>query len=805
MILWILKTFKVRKHTTVNMNRRSSLKKTLTVLLFIQVFFTLLSLSRAFTAASDAKKGDYLIYRCTGQNCSDTRLEISITGVDSDTIIYDLLDSNKETLKQNVEMKLSSNINESFGNFIISYGFDFQLYQEEISQILLGDLVQNYPEDEISKSITHEKVVFSSYIGSNEYIYITYEYDYDGILVMMEKDYVVAGNYYSERIDLIQESSRFNGLAYSVNIMLYIIFIIEFVVFSGIIRAMFAYNKRIEKKIKIFVFIAGAITISVSMYLLLSFGILAMPYDFIILIVLAFVVAIPALKGNYKLAQNRIYDQTNSSKHNVLTSKSNPGYEDFKKSQKYIDEISKQSSLSPQQKVAFEEEFYQITTSEQDKEEKKRLFREKLRKKKEREQLTQDMEPSIDALTFDLGEDDSPIPEDQDQFHSEAIQIAENIFQQFNDVKYELDDQEKSEIEREEIIWKEQFRNWKNSQERSKSHGAISIDIQAVAPIQCSRNSTIRSKVIVIGNSGIGKSQLLQVLCNLGYNTSIRPTEGLSIKTLSLPKQSNIQMDLCFWDFSGYQDFLPYVKLFIKETSAIILAFDINNIATLNILKDWINILYEHSEYNPNCTILVSTKHDLLRTTDIPPKVKEEIQKFQELYSIKHYFETSAQTNLNVNILIRKLNHIVSWPVIFGEEKIYLADEIYNEIFKNHSISSLIYTNEELSSLILQLVKCTKEDVGIVFEHLLSQAAIINVKTPSCIILNPEFLARWLFSIIDENPNQITQKDLYLKWRYTGQSEDQLKLLILVFLEAGLLEMKKSKQNILLLGPNKKK
>jgi len=96
-------------------------------------------------------------------------------------------------------------------------------------------------------------------------------------------------------------------------------------------------------------------------------------------------------------------------------------------------------------------------------------------------------------------------------------------------------------------------------------------------------------KILVIGDSGVGKSSLVQFLKYLTVNkkfTTPNPTIGCNIEVLI---HNNLPVEL--WDISGSSAHPSYSQtrnVFYDNVNGLILVHDMNNIKSLNNLRTWL-------------------------------------------------------------------------------------------------------------------------------------------------------------------------------------------------------------------------
>ena len=126
-------------------------------------------------------------------------------------------------------------------------------------------------------------------------------------------------------------------------------------------------------------------------------------------------------------------------------------------------------------------------------------------------------------------------------------------------------------------------------------------------------------KVILVGESGTGKTSLINVAVGLSFNPDIVTTSSSTYVQKSF-QISGKEYKLNLWDTIGQEKYRALTKIFIKDSKIVIFVYDITKKKTFDELEFWIKTIEEILGKEAVIGI-VGNKSDLYLKED----VKEEI------------------------------------------------------------------------------------------------------------------------------------------------------------------------------------
>ena len=170
-------------------------------------------------------------------------------------------------------------------------------------------------------------------------------------------------------------------------------------------------------------------------------------------------------------------------------------------------------------------------------------------------------------------------------------------------------------------------------------------------------------KIILVGDTGTGKSNLINVCCNLQFN----PNSPSNISCSSLEKKitiNNIQYIIKLWDTAGQEKFRSLNNLFIKEAKICIFVYDYTDRKTFEDLGFWVETVDELLGKEPILGV-VANKSDLI----LKEKVKEsEGKEYAEKIGASFYKTSAKEDKDGFSNFINKLveeyltkNNLIGW------------------------------------------------------------------------------------------------------------------------------------------------
>lgn len=155
--------------------------------------------------------------------------------------------------------------------------------------------------------------------------------------------------------------------------------------------------------------------------------------------------------------------------------------------------------------------------------------------------------------------------------------------------------------------------------------------------------SAINLKVIIIGDSSVGKSNILLRYVNKKFELSHDITIGVEYG-IKLINKNNAQYKLQIWDTAGQEVFRSITKPYYRTAVGCLIVYDVTDINSFNNVSKWLEDVKTMSD--PDIVIiLVGNKTDLIANRIITYDEAKQYADDNKLI----YFETSAYNGDNVD------------------------------------------------------------------------------------------------------------------------------------------------------------
>ncbi|GET01708.1 signal recognition particle subunit SRP68-like [Rhizophagus clarus] len=150
------------------------------------------------------------------------------------------------------------------------------------------------------------------------------------------------------------------------------------------------------------------------------------------------------------------------------------------------------------------------------------------------------------------------------------------------------------------------------------------------------------SELLLIGDSGVGKSCLLLRFSDDSFTPSFITTIGIDFKIRTIELDGK-RIKLQIWDTAGQERFRTITTAYYRGAMGILLVYDVTDERSFKNIRNWFSNIEQHASEGVN-KILIGNKCDWVEKKAI---TKEQGQALADEFGIK-FLETSAKANINV-------------------------------------------------------------------------------------------------------------------------------------------------------------
>jgi len=156
-------------------------------------------------------------------------------------------------------------------------------------------------------------------------------------------------------------------------------------------------------------------------------------------------------------------------------------------------------------------------------------------------------------------------------------------------------------------------------------------------------------KILIIGESSVGKSSLMTRFVDETFQTTFFPTIGVDFKVRTLIIDDH-QCKVQIWDTAGQERFRVITTTYYRDAAGVLVVYDVTNGESFSRVRRWIDEINKYCDESI-AKVLIGNKDDN------PSADGNQLEKVVSTADAKQYaqqmnlafFETSAKDNKNVD------------------------------------------------------------------------------------------------------------------------------------------------------------
>ena len=157
-------------------------------------------------------------------------------------------------------------------------------------------------------------------------------------------------------------------------------------------------------------------------------------------------------------------------------------------------------------------------------------------------------------------------------------------------------------------------------------------------------NFDVIFKILMIGNSSVGKSSIVKRFTEQGFQpVNACASLGIDLEVVTVQRRSK-KLRLQVWDTAGQERFRALSTSFYRMAMGFLVVYDITSESSFLSVNNWLTHIKTHAGSDV-AVILVGNKSDLCRDRAVPETRGRKLAEDMGL----SFFETSAKTGDNVH------------------------------------------------------------------------------------------------------------------------------------------------------------
>ena len=200
-------------------------------------------------------------------------------------------------------------------------------------------------------------------------------------------------------------------------------------------------------------------------------------------------------------------------------------------------------------------------------------------------------------------------------------------------------------------------------------------------------------KIILLGDSGVGKTSLLNCLEPNDIDLNQKKTISLEYFNYIIKANNNI-IRMQIWDTVGHEKFNSIISNYYKTTDVAIFMYSIDNIESFNNINNWFNELNDKGNNDNNIKtikILLGNKNDLEKERKVSYEMGEKLKNEKNFYFFQEI--NCSYKNKEENDLVQNLFFEIG-KIVYKEYIFTKMERVNSSVYNYEASNSILATSD---------------------------------------------------------------------------------------------------------------
>ena len=200
-------------------------------------------------------------------------------------------------------------------------------------------------------------------------------------------------------------------------------------------------------------------------------------------------------------------------------------------------------------------------------------------------------------------------------------------------------------------------------------------------------------KIILLGDSGVGKTSLLNCLEPNDIDLNQKKTISLEYFNYIIKANNNI-IRMQIWDTVGHEKFNSIISNYYKTTDVAIFMYSIDNIESFNNINNWFDELNDKGNNDNNIKtikILLGNKNDLEKERKVTYEMGEKLKNEKNFYFFQEI--NCSYKNKEENDLVQNLFFEIG-KIVYKEYIFTKMERVNSSVYNYEASNSILATSD---------------------------------------------------------------------------------------------------------------